>query len=578
MEEKLKYILILAFVLNCAFVLSNFQNRTYDSFEHIFFADHYRTSWFNTWETKWYGGFTVTSYPPLAHQTIAVLSFVTGLEWAYKILTLALMTIFPLAVYKFSKIFVKENAPLYAAFISIFLPSVFQATYSFGQFPTIFALVAALFTIVYLNKFMISGYRLKLIIALGLLGVAVSAHHFTAIFLIPALSIIMIINFLLRRDEISLKILLRRTLLFSVCGILLCLVIIFPFWHFELYNSVGMTPIMHLSRADILFDSLGFELFFWNMYGSILFLIPFFLFLTLKNRRLFPLLLGAIFLLILGLGGTTPLPKLIFGQSWEILTYDRFSLWAGVMFLPLCGLLFAEYQNKFKIQKLYKKILAVFFVILILTAIYAADRNLIVFGGPSISSIDPAIEFLNDPIVQHWRYLTVGLGESAMLKLSVYANASNVDGYYFFVRSDPILSNSGIGMLDTAKYFGEKGMTILGEVLSNASKYSLRWVICGDPTYYKILLNNGFVERWSQDNTGDSRFGGVTIWECNKLPPEYAPNTSPEGKSLIDDYMWAIGPPLILFITILLLIIEKIKKDKVTNYHETLENLEVKKR
>ena len=166
MDEKLKYILILAFVLNCAFVLSNFQNRTYDSFEHIFFADHYRTSWFNTWETKWYGGFTVTSYPPLAQQTIALLSFVTGLEWSYKILTLALMTIFPLAVYKFSKVFVKEKAALYAAFISIFLPSVFQATYSFGQFPTIFALIAALITIVYLSNFIISGNRLKLIICL----------------------------------------------------------------------------------------------------------------------------------------------------------------------------------------------------------------------------------------------------------------------------------------------------------------------------------------------------------------------------------------------------------------------------
>ena len=124
----------------------------------------------------------------------------------------------------------------------------------------------------------------------------------------------------------------------------------------------------------------------------------------------------------------------------------------------------------------------------------------------------------------------IGIRRTCNVKISVYANASNVDGYYFFVRSDPLLAKSGIGMLDTAKYFGEKGLTILGEVLSNASKYSLRWVICGDPTYNKILTDNGFVERWSQDSTGDSRFGGITIWEYHVLPPEYVPNNSSRRK------------------------------------------------
>ena len=560
MDEKLKYVLILAFVLNCAFALSNFQNRTYDSFEHIFFANHYRTSWFDTWEAKWSGGFTVTSYPPLAHQTVALLSFVIGLEWSYKVITLALMTIFPLAVYKFSKVFVKEEAALYSAFISIFLPSVFQATYSFGQLPTIFSLVSGLFTTVYLSKFLITGHRFNLLVALCLLGVSVSAHHFTAIALIPALTIILLFNILLRKEEVPLTFLLRRILVFSILGILLSLFLIYPFWYFELSNSIVMTPIMHLSRAEILFDSVGFELFFWNMYGPILFLIPFFFILAFRNRKLFPLLIGAICLFILGLGGTTPLPKMIFGQSWEILTYDRFSLWAGITLLPLCGYLFSEYYSKFKEKKIYSKIFAIFFSVLILTTVYVANRNLIVYGGNSISTVDPVIEFLNNPTVQQWRYLTVGLGEPLMLKISVYANAKNVDGYYFFVRSDPILSKSGIGTLDTAKYFGEKGLTILGEVLSNASKYSLRWVICGDPTYNKILLDSGFIQKWSQDNTGDSRLGGITIWEFREVVPEYVSNNPQEGKPQMTDYLWGIGPPLILFFAISLLFVEKKRK------------------
>jgi hypothetical protein len=153
----------------------------------------------------------------------------------------------------------------------------------------------------------------------------------------------------------------------------------------------------------------------------------------------------------------------------------------------------------------------------------------------------------------------LGLGEPAMVKLSVYSNASSVDGYYFFVRSDPLLAKSGIGTLDAAKYF-DKGFMILGEVLGNASKYNLKWVVCGDPNYYQILQNNSFVEKWSQDITGDARFGGVTIWERQGATPQYVPNVPPQENSQINDYLWGIAPPLVLFITISLLIVEKIKK------------------
>jgi hypothetical protein len=559
MDEKLKYALIIAFVLNAAFVLSNFQARTYDSYEHIFFANHYRTSWFDTWEPKWYGGFTVTSYPPLAHQAIALLSFAVGLEWSYDILTLSLMTIFPLAVYLFSKRFVSEKGAVYAGFISVFVPSILQAIYSFGQFPSLFGLVAGLFTIVYLSKFLVDGHWIDLTIALSLLGVTVSAHHFTAIFLVPMLVIVLVLDTFLRRKEIPIAKLLRRISIFVVLGIALCVLIIYPYWYFSLFNGINMTPIPHLTRENILFNNLGFELFFWNIYGSIIFLVPFFIILVLKEKRLFVLFLGGLILLILGLGGTTPLPQLLFGRSWEVLTYDRFGLWASVLFLPLIGQLFFEYRIKFKTKKVYKMLLMAFFAILILTGTYAATRSLEP-GGISVSTIDPVVEFLNNPQTQSWRYLTLGLGEAPMLKLSVYANASNVDGYYYFVRDDPLLSKSGVGSLDTAKFYGEKGLTVLGEVLANASKYSLRWVICADPTYYPILKNNSFVERWSQDSTGDGRFGGTTIWEYNGTIPVYVPNKIQEENSPLNNYIWGIGPPLTLFATLLLLATKKIKK------------------
>jgi hypothetical protein len=149
MNEKLKYALIFAFLLNSAFALSNFQDRTYDSYGHMFFADHYRRSWFNTWEPKWFGGFSVSSYPPLAHQVIALLSYIIGLEWAYIAITLCLTVIFPLAVYKFSGVFVPDEAAGNASMISVFLPSVIVITYSFGQLPTLFSLIATLIMVFY---------------------------------------------------------------------------------------------------------------------------------------------------------------------------------------------------------------------------------------------------------------------------------------------------------------------------------------------------------------------------------------------------------------------------------------------
>lgn len=57
---------------------------TYDALIHLFFADHYANSWFEPWSFKWYTGFTVMSYPPLVHQTIALLSLIGGLNILFK--------------------------------------------------------------------------------------------------------------------------------------------------------------------------------------------------------------------------------------------------------------------------------------------------------------------------------------------------------------------------------------------------------------------------------------------------------------------------------------------------------------
>src|SRR5437660_8106533 len=74
LNPRLLVALTLAIVYHGWLLLSGSYTRTYDAYVHMFFADHYVRAWFNDWESRWYTGFSVTSYPPVAHQSIALVS------------------------------------------------------------------------------------------------------------------------------------------------------------------------------------------------------------------------------------------------------------------------------------------------------------------------------------------------------------------------------------------------------------------------------------------------------------------------------------------------------------------------
>src|ERR671912_751462 len=76
---------------------------SYDAYVHMFFADHYRMDWWSLWDERWYTGFPVTSYPPLVHQVIGALSHLIGLDAAFALVLWIIVTLFPLAVYCFSR-------------------------------------------------------------------------------------------------------------------------------------------------------------------------------------------------------------------------------------------------------------------------------------------------------------------------------------------------------------------------------------------------------------------------------------------------------------------------------------------
>ena len=100
---------------------------TYDALIHLFFADHYANSWFEPWSFKWYTGFTVSSYPPLVHQTIALFSFVGGLKFGLFTTALIATLVFITGVYKFSRLMTSdENIAGYAAIFAVLSSSFLE--------------------------------------------------------------------------------------------------------------------------------------------------------------------------------------------------------------------------------------------------------------------------------------------------------------------------------------------------------------------------------------------------------------------------------------------------------------------
>lgn len=527
-ERNLKRAILFSLVLNCAFAFTGYYTRTYDSGTHIFFADHYRRSWFNTWEPKWYTGFTVTSYPPLPHQSLALLSYAVELEQAYVILVFALMVAVPVAVYEFSKIFVSEIAAGYASLISVFLPSTIQTSYRSGQYPMLFGLVAALFAASFLYRYLKNGSQLTLIQSALLLGVVASTHAVMMFFMI--LMFFTVISKMLLSGELVKETLTKRSFLYLALGGSLAVTAIYPFLMFVL-TAESQAPIFHISRTNVFAEILNggfgeYSRLLLKLYGSIPLFIPLTAFLVYRRRNLLPLFLIGSFLFLVSLGGTTPLPLFVFGNMWESLTYGRFALLSSVAFLPLLGVLYTS-QQKTKNRQMF---IVVLFFTLILSATVVAYLTL--SRRSNEAPVEPIAVFLNKEEGWNWRYVTLAFGTYNLAKLSVLTNSTSLDGFYSTARTLPILRDSGVGFIDGAKHF-QNGSRALAAILANSSEYNLKWVFCNDEFYEPLIGMNGFKRL--------EKCGEVTVWVDEDVPVVDTTETI-EGENTLFAYIWGVAP------------------------------------
>jgi hypothetical protein len=528
---------------------------SYDTNFHIFFASHYAKHWFDPWNEKWFAGFSQTTYPPLGHQLIALFSYVLGLNMAYALVQFFAVLLVPVGVYRFAKIWVDEVSASYAAVGSIFIGSLAFLVYNAGQLSTTLSAPIYLNALPYLYHFARRGRIPDLLKGVFISLAAACVHHVTLIFGAPLLALpIWYLAWQDAKDDPEgspMAVIARGATFAVVVGIGVGLVLM-PYWIQIIRHPIKQIPIPHASRSNLLMNAFYGTNYFLVPYGMMILAFPFVLMKGVQVRRLRPLLVGFWFALIFGLGGTTPLPKLLLGRAFDILTFERFTLLACMLALPILGLLAKE-----AIERFGRPAIIGVSVSTIATLAFALGwMTWTPFHSTGGLNVDSAANFLNRDGHDQYRYLTLGFG-NALPKLSTYSEAPSIDGEYNSARLLPEMTSYGSAQLTSAKFFGTAGMDSLRAILKHANKYGLRYIFVHDPYYEPLLVFAG----WHQIETYDG--GAITVWSKDDVPPAHK-FPSDAMPSAMEGLMWGILPISCAALALVLLILLPDRKRALT--------------
>jgi hypothetical protein len=538
MKETSHKYLISAILLGIAFhgsALFFTLEMTYDALVHLFFADHYANNWFEPWNYKWYTGFNVMSYPPLVHQSIAALSLIGGLKFGLFTVAISSVILFITGVYRFSLLMTSNKTVAgYAALLAVFSSSFVETLHIFGQLPSIIGISVLMHAMPPIYSWLKTGKYAFLFMSLSLIAVTVTSHHVTPIFgmiffIFPLIG--MVILDISREQvnsykEVTFKLFIKnfgrqfkRNISFGLLSLCIIIGCLLPYWINSKKNPITQIPIPHGSRDNFLEITSSGLVFFLIPWGVLLFLLPYFFYRYFSKRYLF---FGLSFtsLLILGIGGTTPIPKIILGENaFNILTLDRFTFWASIMVLPLFGEFIYRLVEgdlkaliKQKFGSVYHRLISVllagfFLFITIFTINLGYFRP---FQARKIKML-PIANFLNQDQHDQWRYLTLGFGDQ-IAWLSIQTDALTVDGNYHSARRLPELTTRAIERLENSKFKGVEGIGSLQQFLTTPEKYRLKYIFSNDKFYDPILYFCGWQRLQRLEN-------GIMVWEKLNVPP-----------------------------------------------------------
>ena len=518
-------IVLLALAVHGPLLLMQLPTGSYDANFHMFFARHYAQHWFNPWNEKWFGGFSQTTYPPLPQQWIALFSHIFGLQFSYMIVQLIAVLLLPVGVYRYAKIWVDERSASYAAIGSIFLGSLAMLVYQAGQLATTSSAALFLNGIPYFYEWTRSANKRSLIKGLALSLAAAAAHHVTMIFGSVLFSLPVFWLACIDRNEEheqSFLPVIARAAVFAAIGGFGALAILSPYFIALHQNPITQLPIPHASRTNLLLNM------DWGLnygvipYGLLWLAVPFVIIIGAAHRRLRPLLFGFWLTFLFGLGGTTPVPRLLLGRAFEILTFERFTFWATIMMLPIVG-----YMATKLIERFHRPAAIALWMSAIVTIAFALSwiGHRAAISPEAQLDVKPVVDFLNSKDHAKWRYLTLGFG-SQLAKVGTYTDAATVDGDYNSARTLPEMTKYGAAQLTSSKYYGIAGMEALRAMLRHADKYGIKWIFIRDRYYEPIVqfagwrkidsFNNGVISLWAKDDVPQA-----TEIHSNPIPPAW---------------------------------------------------------
>jgi hypothetical protein len=559
--------LALALGYHGALLLSGTYKHTYDAYVHIFFADHYARAWFDHWEPRWYTGFPMTSYPPGSQQSIALLSYFVGLDNGFVIVATCAVLNVTVGIYRFSKIWVSEEAAGYAALLLVFASCIAETVHVFGQLPTMFSLGFLLNALPFVYRWMTEG-KIKWLITAWLLNAATTAgHHVTTLFgavffVAPVIALAIVEAFrtplpdeppqrparvtrrnlrplLMRRVRRTLPALFRA----GVYGpglVAALLLVVLPYWLWSKADPITQVSIPHASRDSFIKNTAAGLVFWLIPYGLSLITLPYVFYKGLTTRA-WPMTLSLAMLVFLGTGGTTPFPKMLLRGAFDVLTLDRFTFWATITQIPLMG----EFVVSFRHGRLAKytreqfgditwrllQLILVFAYLVI--SIFVANLTQFRRFQPDPINFQPIVTFLDKDQHSRWRYLTLGFGDQ-MAWLSAQTTASSVDGNYHSARRLPEMTTTPVERLEGAKYSGIPGIGSLQQFIAVPDKYNLKFIFSNDQFYDPLLYFSGWHRLQRLEN-------GIMVWEREDIPP--MPEVLPRKEiPYWQRMMWGIVP------------------------------------
>ncbi len=564
-----RYLLIAlvgTFAFHGVILFSGSYRGTYDAYVHMFFADHYARGWWDLWEPRWYTGFTTVSYPPLSHQTTALLSKVFSIPTGFTLVMLVASVNATLGVYRFSRLWVAERPAGYAALLAVFSSSFAETIHVFGQLPTMFVIGVILNALPYLWRWLEDGTPGDLVRSWSLLMVACGGHHVTTIFGMvffsgPIFATVLWHKFRSPRlaepispETISLSTLPRlvirrvrrvlptfwRSFAFGMVFILIAVTTVMPYWIWSRGDPITQITIPHGSRLNFITNPNIGLMFFIIPWGMMLFLLPYAVVRGLTSRS-WIITTSLMLLSLLGTGGTTPIPAILLGGAFYILTLDRFTFWASIIILPLAGE-FIESVLHGAIGGWLKQVLGNWSryaligglaASMIVVAIFVANLTQFRRFQPDPLDMTPIVEFLSKDDHDKWRYMTLGFGDQ-LAWLSAQTTALNVEGNYHSARRLPEMTSTPIERLDGAKFQAIPGLGSLHQFVGYPQRYNLKYIFVNDAFYEPLLHFSGWVRLGNLEND-------VQVWEradVSPLPVAIPEQDYPDWQRL----MWGVLP------------------------------------